>query len=474
MPTKDKKKSANQILEEKLSRKKESGWLRLTAKEQKAAFAFAEAYKKFLGHSKTERLCVAQIITRLEKQGFRDIAGLKKLSPGQKIYKNIKGKTVIASVAGKDPAAIRLIGSHVDSPRLDLKPWPLYEDSEVALLQSHYYGGIKKYHWVNVPLALHGVAYTQKGKKIEIHIGEAEDDPRFIIPDLLPHLAAEQMKREARQVIKGEELNIICGHIPINDKDIKEKVKLNILKYLNEEYGLVEEDFAVAELELVPAGRPMDIGLDRGLIGAYGQDDRICAFTSLSALLDTKTPADTAIGLFVDKEETGSSGDTGADSLMLLNFTTEYCRLAGITSDPFSLLEKAYAISADVTTAMDPTFKDVNDPQNVSYLGHGVSVEKYGGGGGKYSTNDARAEYMAYLRGLLNRNKIPWQTGEAGKIDVGGGGTIAKFLARYGMDCVDAGPCMLGMHATCEVTSKLDLYAAYLFYKAFFSDKERV
>ena len=475
MPTKDaKKKSTNQKLQEKLVYKRESSWLKLKKKEQDEVFAMAEEYKNFLAANKTERLCVENMITALEEKGFRDINRKKKLKAGDTIYKNCKGKTLLAAVVGKKIGNLRIIGSHVDSPRLDLKPLPLYEDSELALLQSHYYGGIKKYHWVNTPLALHGVVITRKGKKVSIHLGEKEDEPKFIIPDLLPHLAQDQMKKTGAKLITGEQLNIICGHLPVRDKKIKDKIKFNVLKYLHDNYGMMEEDFAIAELELVPAGQPMDIGFDRGLLGAYGQDDRVCAFTSFTALLETVKPQDTAIGFFVDKEEIGSSGDTGADSLVLLNFVADFVKKAGLTDSAISLMENGMAISGDVTSAMDPTFKEVNDPQNVSYLGRGVSVEKYGGSGGKYHTLDTRAEYMAYMRDLLERNKIAWQTGESGKIDQGGGGTIAKFMARYGMDCVDAGPCMLAMHSTCEVTSKLDVHSAYQLYKAFFNDVKRV
>lgn len=467
---KEKKKSKNKKLQEKMFMKKESSWLSFKDAEQKKIFKFADSYKKFMRDSKTERLCIKSTITILKKNGFKDMSKLKTLKTGDKVYKNIKDKTVIAAIIGKNKEEYRLIGSHVDSPRLDLKPHPLYQDSELTLLQSHYYGGIKKYHWVNVPLALHGVAFTKKGKKVEVHIGDKENDPKFIIPDLLPHLAQDQMKREARKTVEGEELNIIFGHMPINDKDIDQKVKFNVMKHLHDEYGLVEEDFACAELEFVPAQNPIDIGLDRGLVGAYGQDDKACVFSSLMALINTKAPKNTALGLFVDKEEIGSYGNTGANSFMLLNFTREYRNLLKLDSEPTKILEHSKSISADGTAAQDPTFSSVNDPHNVSFLGRGVSIEKYGGGGGKYSTNDAHAEYMQEIRGILDEKKIPWQTGELGKVDIGGGGTIAMLLSRYGMDCLDAGPCILGMHSPCEVISKADLYASYLLYKEFFKN----
>ena len=465
----NKEKSKNQKLEEKLFYKKESIWLDLNDKDKKEVMNFGEKYKKFMTKSKTERLCIKNMEEILEKEGFKNIENIKAIKKGDRFFKNFKGKNIIAAVAGENLSTFQLVGSHVDSPRLDLKPSPLYQNAEVALFQSHYYGGIKKFHWVNTPLEMHGVAFTKEGKSLEIHIGDKEDDPKFIIPDLLPHLAKEQMKKDGTKIIEGEDLNIICGHIPVNDKEIKDKVKLNIMKYLNEKYSLIEEDFMCAEIEFVPAQKPVDIGFDRGLIGAYGQDDRVCVFASIMAISETKNPASTAVAFFTDKEEIGSYGDTGAESFSLMNFTDKYRTLASVRESAWEILEKSKAISADVTGAMDPTFSSVNDPQNVSYLGKGVSVEKYGGGGGKYNTNDAHAEYMQYMRNLADKNKIPWQTGEMGKIDTGGGGTIAMFLSRYGMDCVDAGPCLLGMHSVCEVASKADIYASYLLYKAFFN-----
>jgi len=467
--TKEKDKN-NKQLEEKLFYKKESAWIDFNDSEHKKIFDFAEKYKVFLTESKTERLCIENIKKILTKSGFKNIDNLKSMEKGDKGYKIFKNKSITAFVVGEKNEQFRIIGSHVDSPRLDLKPFPLYQNSELALLKSHYYGGIKKFHWVNVPLELHGVAFTKSGKSVEIHIGDKEDDAKFIIPDLLPHLAKEQMKKEADKVIEGEELNIICGHIPVRDKDIKEKVKFMILKKLNESFGLVEEDFAVAELEFVPAQKSIDIGFDKGLVAGYGQDDRVCIYTSLIALTEIENPQNTAVAFFADKEETGSAGDTGAESFALVNFTYDFIKLTGLTITPWKILEKAQAISADVTTAMDPTFSSVNDPQNVSYIGKGVSIEKYGGGGGKYNTNDAHAEYMQLIRSIADKNSIPWQTGEMGKIDVGGGGTIAMFMSRFGMDCIDAGPSVLGMHSVCEVTSKADIFSSYCLYKAFYNE----
>jgi len=464
-----KKKSPEELLAEKLLYKKETSWKKYKDELKDEVFSFSDGYKSFMSKCKTERLCASYIVDELKENGYLDIETIETIKSGDKFYKNIKGKVVIAAIAGKDLSKFQIVGSHMDSPRLDLKPMPLYEDGELALFQSHYYGGIKKYQWVNQPLAIHGIIFTKKGKAVEIHLGDDPDEPKFIIPDLLPHLAKEQIKKDGRTVIEGEDLNIIVGHIPL-DGDIKDSIKINILNYLKEKYDIVEEDFAFGELEFVPAMEPCDIGFDKALIAAYGQDDKVCVYTSFKALLDVNDPAHTAVGLFVDKEEIGSTGDTGAESRVLLNFARDYCKKIDLSIDPGEVLEYSRALSADVTSAMDPTFKGVSDPQNTSYLGKGISIEKYGGGGGKYDTNDARAEYMQYLRVLAEKNEIPWQTGENGKIDIGGGGTIAMFLSRYGMDCVDAGPCMLAMHSPAEVASKADIYSAFSFYKVFFAD----
>jgi len=464
------KKSANEQLHEKIALKNESMWSKWSSAEQKKVFSFAKGYMDFMKSNKTERMCVSTIVDTLKKKGFKDLEKVTMLKTGDKVYRVFKEKTVFAFIVGKNKESFQLVGSHCDSPRLDLKPHPLYEDSGFALLQSHYYGGIKKYQWVNTPLAVHGVAYTKKGKRVDIHLGDNPGDPAFIIPDLLPHLSQHQMERKASKIIEGEELNIIVGHLPVQDKKISEKVKHTVLAHLYETYGLIEEDFSIAELEFVPAANPVEIGFDRALIAAYGQDDKVCVYTSLQAFLDVSSPKHTALAMFVDKEEIGSMGNTGAASLILETIATEYVQKAKLNISVSKLLVDSKAISADVTAGQDPTFKDVNDPHNVSYLGHGISVEKYGGGGGKYSTNDANAEYMQEVREILDTHNIGWQTGENGRIDVGGGGTIAMFISRYGMDCVDAGPCVLAMHAPMEVTSKADIYSSYLFYKAFFQN----
>lgn len=454
--------------EKELSYKRESSWKKF--KDQKdQIFHFASDYMDFLGQCKTERLCYHYIIEKLEKAGFKKISSFDQIKSGDKFYKSFKGKVCMAAIAGKTLDQWRLIGSHMDSPRLDLKPNPLFEDGDMALFKSHYYGGIKKYQWVNRPMAMHGVVELKNGKQIILNIGEKADDPVFTIADLLPHLAKEQMERPAAKALEGEELCLICGHIPVEDEKIKEKIKLSILDKLNTDYGLIEEDFLCAEIEFVPAGPARDIGFDRGLIGAYAQDDRSSVYASLRALLDVKeTPQHTAVAFFVDKEEIGSMGDTGASGMLLNTFARRYCKLACPDFFHEELLEQSRALSADVTGALNPLFKNVHDPQNVSFLGRGISIEKYGGRSGKYGTHDAHAEYMGFLRKLADDNDIAWQSGELGKIDIGGGGTIGMFLSRYGMDSVDAGPPVVGMHSPMEITSKADIYSAYCYYQAFF------
>jgi len=457
------KKSSNKKLYETLTSKKESAWNYL---DKKKVFDFCENYKHFLKDSKTERLCVENVIKVLKNNNFKNFNTVKSLKTNDKVFKVFKNKTVVAFIVGQEKESLNIIGSHVDSPRLDLKPKPLYEDSNLALLKTHYYGGIKKYQWVNEPLELQGVVFTKENKKVNINIR----DYAFVVPDLLPHLAKEQMKKEANKVVEGESLNVLVGNIPVNDKEIKDQVKFTVLKHLNMKYGITEDDFFSAELELVPRKDPLDIGFDKSMIGAYGQDDRVAVFTSLKALVNVKKSKKTIVGLFVDKEETGSEGDTGAQSLILQNFAEDYRNLLKIKMPATKILENSKSISADVTGGLNPNYKEVQDVSNASYLGFGVSIEKYGGSGGKGHTNDAHAEYISEIRQILIKNKIPYQFGENGKVDMGGGGTIAMYMSKYGMDCVDVGPAVLAMHSPFEVTSKVDVYCCYLFYKAFFEN----
>lgn len=469
MPKKESK-SKNEKLSEKLFLSKKSVWEKLNKKETKQVFDFCEDYKDFMNKSKNERLCVKNIISVLKKKGFKNMSGVKSAKPGDKLYKEIKGKTVVAFIVGKEKEAFNLVGSHVDSPRLDLKPNPLFEDSNLALMQTHYYGGIKKYHWVNTPLMLCGVVVLMNGTVVDICIGDKANEPKFIISDLLPHLAKDQMEKPANKFIEGEDLNLIVGHLPVVDEKIKEKVKFTVLEFLYSKYGIVEEDFVSAELEALPAGEAFDIGFDRALIGAYGHDDKVCVYTSLQALVDVKKPKTTAIGFFVDKEEIGSVGNTGAASFILPNFLNDYVRLLGLKTDVSKIFERSMSISADVTAGMNPTYKSVNDPQNVSYLGNGVAVEKYTGGGGKGYTNDTHPEFVSYIRRIADKADVNLQVGELGKVDIGGGGTIAMYMSKYGMDCIDIGPALLGMHSPWEVASKADIYSAYKLYLEFFSN----
>lgn len=451
-------------------------WDNLSAKEKEAALKFSEEYKRFLNTAKTERESVQEIVRMAEENGFVSLEEVKsrskKLRPGSKVYAVTKEKNVALVVVGKEPIwdGINVVGSHVDAPRLDLKPLPLYEDQGIALLKTHYYGGIKKYHWLAHPLALHGVVIKETGEKVEIKIGEKEDDPVFLITDLLPHLAKDQMQKKLTEAVSGEALNILTGTLPVEDKEVSERVKLAVLALLKTQYDITEEDFTSAELELVPATPARDIGLDRSLVGAYGQDDRICAYTSLRAVLNCQNPARTAIALFVDKEEIGSTGNTGMKARFFENVVAEILYL--VTGDYNELycrraLANGRALSADVGAGVDPNWEGVHDKLNAARLGSGVVITKYTGSGGKYSTSDANPEFVADIRRIFNQNKVIWQTGELGKVDQGGGGTIAQFIAEYGMEVLDCGPALLSMHAPVEVAHKGDIFMTFKAYEAF-------
>ncbi|MCK4758116.1 MAG: aminopeptidase, partial [Thermoplasmata archaeon] len=457
-------------LEKKLTIKKESAWNNADKKTIKAIHDFSEGYKDFLALCKTEREVVDYIIQVVKKKGFKSIDKYKKLKPGDKVYQVNKGKVLSLTVIGKNGLddGFRMVASHVDSPRIDLKQKPLYEDSEVelALFKTHYYGGIKKYQWVNIPLAIHGIVIRADGKKINIVIGEDEDDPVFVIGDLLPHLARKtQGTRNLFEGIKGEELVILAGHIPLKEeKDAKNKIKLNILKLLYDKYGITEEDLISAELEAVPAMKPRDVGLDRSMIGAYGQDDRACAYTSLMAILDVDKPQATTIAYFFDKEEVGSIGATGAQSNYLelsLSMMMEKLNPDFRYSQLKNAISKGYALSADVDVAIHPVFKDVHETHNAARMGHGIVICKFGGSWGKSGANDATAEYMGKVRGLFNKHKVPWQSAELGRVDEGGGGTVARFLAENNIEVVDCGPALISMHSPFEIGSKADIYHAY-------------
>jgi len=460
--------------EEKLELEIKSGWLKIKAADRKKIMKFAEDYKKFLSEVKTEREAVDFFVRLAEKNGFENLENKKKLKPGDKVYLIHREKTVGFAVIGKKSMAegMNFVVAHIDSPRIDLKPHPIIEDKESSLcvFKTQYYGGIKKYQWLSRPLELRGVICKKDGEKIKVRIGY-EDGIYFIIPDLLPHLARKvQGERKPFEIVQGEEMLAVVGNIPVENEKENTPIKKNVLKILYQKYGIKEEDLISADLSLVPAERPMDVGLDGSMIGAYGQDDRICAYASFRAILDLYDLEKTAVVILYDKEETGSDGDTGAKSAFLDYFITTLMKKSDGNFDYHYFLEgmkNSRAISADVDAVINPAFKQVHDIPNAAKLGHGVVITKYTGAGGKYSTSEAHAEYMAFIRKILDDAGVIYQIGTLGKVDYGGGGTIAKYFAEYGMNVVDMGPGILGMHSPYEISSKLDLYQAYLAYRAF-------
>ena len=472
------KKSENKKLQEKLTHKWNNVWEKLDSNETKEVFTFSEGYKRFLDKGKTERLAAEEIIKVAEENGYIELNKLiekgEKLSPGTKVYANNKDKSVAMFIIGEEDITkgMNIIGSHIDSPRIDLKQFPLYEDSELGLLKTHYYGGIKKYQWVSLPLALHGVIVKNNGEKINISIGEDENDPIFMVTDLLPHLAKDQMGKKLSEGITGEGLNLLIGSIPYKDDELSDKIKLNVLNMLNEKYGITEEDFTTAELEAVPAGKARDVGIDRSLLSAYGHDDRVCAYTSLKAILDIEKPKRTAVALFADKEEIGSYGNTGMDSRFFENIVSEVVALVYDNYSDLQLkrtMSNSRVLSADVSAAFDPNYPDVLDKRNAPFVNKGITLVKYTGARGKGGSNDANSEYISDIRRIFNENNIIWQMGELGKVDQGGGGTIAYMLANYGMEVVDCGVPVLSMHAPYEVVSKADVYMTYKGYRAFYN-----
>lgn len=437
-------------------------------------FAFNEEYKSFLNQSKTERETAAQAASLAQNNGFVPITEAKQLQPGSRVVFNYRNKAVMLAVIGSEPIeqGCNIIGSHNDVPRLDLKPNPLYEKNDLALLKTHYYGGIKKYHWLGIPLALHGVICLKNGTSIPLIIGEDASDPVFTITDLLPHLAKDQMNKKMSEAIEGEGLNILVGGIPLKNENVTNPVKLAVLEKLNQQFGITEEDFTSAEFEAVPAWPARDVGLDRSMIGSYGQDDRVCVYTSLKAIMDVNVPRNTSVNIIMDKEEIGSSGNTGMAARTFENFMAELLdRLLPGYSELVlrRCLANSKALSADVIAGMDPNYENVLEKMNACKLGYGVALTKYTGTRGKVHANDAHAEFLGYIRKLFSDNNIPWQIGELGKVDQGGGGTIAYLMAVYGMDVVDCGVPLLGMHSPFEISSKVDVYAAYQAYKVFFS-----
>lgn len=428
---------------------------------------FCEAYKNFLSVCKTEREAVSHIIEMAKENGYTEYCPEKKYNAGDKVYLNNRNRALILSTIGSLTVdnGTHIAASHIDAPRLDLKPNPLYEKNEISYLKTHYYGGVKRYQWGVTPLALHGVVYKEDGSFVEINVGEDEKDPVFCISDLLPHLAKDQRERKMSDVLRGEEMNVIVGTLPYEGEDIKEAVKLATLVYLNEKYGMTEKDFLRAEIEVVPAGPAKDVGFDRSLVGGYGQDDRVCAYTSLIAELETKNPTKTTVTIFADKEEIGSTGATGLQADYMKNFI---CNLANMQNvNMFTALNNSKCLSADVGAAYDPTFADAYEANNSCYVNKGPILTKYTGSGGKGGTNDCGAEFMAEVIGLLDSKNVCWQTGELGKVDQGGGGTVARFIAECDVTTVDLGVPIVSMHSPFELASKLDIYATYEAFSAF-------
>lgn len=447
-----------------------NAWKKYTEGNINDVMAFNEEYKKFITNGKTERLCVKQAVAAAEKSGFKDIKSVKSLKTGDKVYVTNKGKNFAAFVIGKQPIenGLRVLGAHIDSPRIDVKQNPLYESRDFALLDTHYYGGIKKYQWVTIPLAIYGVVCKKDGSVIDVAIGDNENDPIVGISDLLIHLSQDQLQKNGAKVIEGEDLDVTLGSMPLASEE-KDAVKANVLKLLKEKYNFDEEDFLSAELEIVPAGAARDYGLDRSMVAGYGHDDRVCAYTSLRAVLDTPVSEYTTCAILVDKEEIGSVGATGAHSKFFENVIAELINLSTDYSDlkVRHAMENTKMLSSDVSAGFDPLYASVNDAKNAAYLGSGICFNKYTGSRGKGGCNDAMPEFFAEIRKVMDENNINFQTAELGKVDQGGGGTIAYILGNYNMNVIDAGVAVLNMHAPMEIVSKVDVYEAYLAYKAF-------
>ena len=454
-------------LKDRLYYKRKNGRLVSSDETLNKADEYCEGYKSFLNKAKTEREAVKAATQMAKANGFSEFCRGKAYKAGDKVYINNRGKTLALAVIGEQPVeqGVNITAAHIDSPRLDLKPNPLYEDTDLALFKTHYYGGIKKYQWTAVPLSLHGVFVLKDGTVKEVSIGENENEPKFVINDLLPHLASEQIKRPLNEGVKGEELNVLVGSHPFKDDKGSELVKLNIMLILNEKYGIIESDFISAELEAVPAFKAKDVGFDRSLVGAYGQDDRVCAYTELMAVLELNNPEKTAVAILTDKEETGSDGNTGLRSSYLRYFIADLASTFGVKGR--TVLQNSRCLSADVNAAFDPTFPDVFEKRNSALLNGGVCVTKYTGSRGKSGTSDASAEFAGEIRRLLDANGVIWQTGELGKVDIGGGGTVAAYIANLDVNTIDVGVPVLSMHAPFEITAKTDIWAAYRAFEAF-------
>lgn len=458
-------------LKEKLFMKKKSGWETITGEEKEKVYNFSKGYIDFLNKAKIEREAIEFAKDIAENKGFKDINTLNELNAGDKVYYINRSKAMYLAVVGKETMeyGLNIVGAHIDSPRLDLKPNPLYESDGLALFRTHYYGGIKKYQWTTIPLAMHGVIVKTNGEKVKINIGEDESDPIFVISDLLPHLGQVQMEKKMKDAIEGENLNILVGNMPFDNSETTEKVKLNILNILNRKYGIIEKDFLSAEIEVVPAFKARSLGFDESMVAAYGQDDKVCAYAALQAILDIETPQKTAICILADKEEIGSMGNTGMESHVFDMFVTEL--LYKTKQNSINAIDRVFCkskvLSADVDAAYDPLYASVYEKTNSAFLGEGVGLNKYTGARGKSGASDANAEFVAEIRKLFEDNDIRYNISELGKVDQGGGGTIAYILANKGMDVIDCGIPVLSMHSPYEVTSKFDIYSSYRAYKVF-------
>mgnify|MGYP001117616606 FL=1 len=461
-------------LSDKLFNKKKVGWEDISPEEKNEIFVFCDGYMKFLNKAKTEREFIAQAKIKAKENGYRDISEFDSLNVGDKVYFINRDKSMYLAIIGSEKIenGMHIIGSHVDSPRLDLKPNPIYEDGGFAYFKTHYYGGIKKYQWTTIPISIHGVIVKANGEKITVNIGEDENDPIFTITDLLPHLAQDQMQKKLSTAIDGEDLNLLIGSIPYENKEESDRVKLNILKLLNDKYGITETDLLSSEIELIPAFKARSLGFDSSMVAAYGQDDKVCAYASLEAMMHLQNVKNTAICILADKEEIGSMGNTGMESHMFDYFISELLNKIGENRP--NLLDKVFCyskmLSSDVDAGFDPIYASVSDKNNAGFLGRGIGLNKYTGARGKSGASDANAEYVAWIRNVLEKNDIKYQISELGKVDIGGGGTIAYILANKGVDVIDCGVPVLSMHAPYEVTSKYDIYSAYKTYKAFWQE----
>lgn len=458
-------------MEKDILNKKECGWLKINEDEKQSIFNYCNSYIEFLNKCKTEREASNYIVDKLKNNGFIDINTVESVKTGDKLYMQNRNKSVYAAIIGNDLlSGLNIIGSHIDSPRLDLKPNPLYDDAKIGLFKTHYYGGIKKYQWTTIPLALHGVIVKANKEKVSICIGEDDNDPIFTITDILPHLAQNQYEKKIGKAIEGEDLNAVVGSIPNSDN---ESIKENILSLLNKKYDIKEIDFYSSELELVPAFKARNLGFDESMVAAYGQDDRVCSYDNLMAFINAKNISKTNVAIFADKEEIGSVGNTGMCSETFDLFISELLNKQNINYP--NAINKVYCnskmLSADVGAAVDPNYQDVSEKNNSSYIGYGVELNKYTGARGKSGASDANAEFVADIRNIFESNDIKYQVSELGKVDIGGGGTIAYILANKGIDVIDCGVPIISMHSPFEIASKFDIYEAYLGYKAFFENE---